>query len=97
MMKWRTKREPVTVTREITVTNELGLHARPAAEFARCANRFRSEITLIKDGQRYAATRLIEILRANIDQGGTALLEAHGVDAKAAVETLVELLGNLRD
>src|SRR6266404_7601945 len=85
----------IVVTREITVQNELGLHARPAAEFVRVANGFRAEITLIKDQQRFSASSLIDVLRANLDCGASAILEAHGVDAEEAAERLQKLLGEL--
>lgn len=81
-----------TASCEITVLNELGLHARPAAEFARRANAFRSEIWIVRDGKRYSAASLIEILRANLDQGATAVLEAKGRDAEEAVARLARLL-----
>jgi phosphocarrier protein len=71
----------IVVTREITVQNELGLHARPAAEFVRVANSFRAEITLIKDEQRFSASSLIDVLRANLDRGASAMLEARGADS----------------
>ncbi len=89
--------EPVTATREITITNELGLHARPAAEFVKCAIRFRAEISLLVNGARFSATSLIEILGANLDQGATATLEAHGPDAEEALDALVTLLRELRE
>jgi phosphotransferase system HPr-like phosphotransfer protein len=38
---------------------------------------------------------LIEVLRANLDCGANATLEAHGVDAEEAVERLQKLLGEL--
>src|SRR6267142_2803779 len=76
----------IVVTREITVQNELGLHARPAAEFVRVANSFRAEITLIKDEQRFSAASLIDVLRANLDRGATAMLEARGADAEAGMK-----------
>lgn len=97
MIRWRTKREPVSVSREITISNELGMHARPAAEFARKANSFRSQISLVIGGTRFAATSVIDILRANLERGATATLEAHGVDAEEAVNALARLLGELRD
>ena len=96
-MIFRRKREPVTAQRDVRVTNELGLHARPAAEFVKRANSFRSEIWIVKDGNRYPANSLIEILRANLDCGATATLEAHGVDAEAAVERLEKLLAEFRE
>jgi phosphocarrier protein HPr len=98
MLKWgRTKREPVTVTREVMVQNELGMHARPAAEFARKSNSFRSEMWLVKDGERFSATSVIDILRANLERGAKLTLEAHGVDAEEAVSALEKVLSELRD
>lgn len=92
MLLWGKKREPVTVRREITILNKFGMHARPAAEFVRRANSFRSEITLVKDDARFAATSLIDILRASLAQGSTLVIEAHGTDAEEAVKTMTQLL-----
>ena len=78
--------------------NELGLHARPAAEFVRRASGFRSEIWLVRqDGEKFSAASLIEVMRANLDQGATATLEAEGTDAEIAVERLAKLLRELKD
>lgn len=85
------------VSREIVVQNELGLHARPAAEFVRLANSFRAEITLIKDGERYSAASMIEVLQANLDCGACATLEARGIDAEEAVTRLEKLLEEFRN
>lgn len=97
MMRWASRREPVLASREVTISNELGMHARPAAEFARKAGSFRSDVALVKDGQRFSATSVIDILRANLERGATATLEANGPDAPDAVEALARLLGELRD
>ena len=97
MMLWRGKREPVRVTREITISNKHGFHARPAAEFVRRANSFRSEISLTKNGERFSATSLMDLLRGQFECGATATLEAYGVDAEAAVEALCEVLAKLRE
>ena len=91
-MKWREKRPSITVQREIEIVNEQGLHARPAAQFVKHAKGFRSEIWLIKDGQRYSAASLIELLRANVDCGAKLMLEASGSDAEEAVEQLARLV-----
>ena len=89
--------DATTVSREIKITNALGLHARPAAEFAKRANAFRSEVWIVKEGIRYSAASLIDILRANLDQGSIATLEATGRDAEAAIERLVQLLREFKD
>jgi phosphotransferase system HPr (HPr) family protein len=98
MLKWgRTKREPVTVSREVTVQNEMGMHARPAAEFARKANSFRSEIKMMRNGESFSATSVMDLMRANLERGAKLTLEAHGVDAEEAVAALEKVLSELRD
>ncbi len=96
MLHWRKRREPVMVTREIKILNRFGMHARPAAEFARRANSFRSAITLTNDGGRFSATSLIDILRAGLAQGSRLTIEAHGSDAEEAVDALTKLLEELQ-
>jgi phosphocarrier protein HPr len=91
-MRFGEKRAPVSAKREVHITNKLGLHARPAAEFVKRANSFRSEIWIVKGGKRYSAASLIDILRANLDCGATATIEARGVDAEEALERLEKLL-----
>jgi phosphotransferase system HPr (HPr) family protein len=86
-----------TSVRTVTIVNPLGLHARPAAEFAKHARAFRSEIWLVKDGQRYSAASLIDILRANLDQGATVTLEATGRDAEQALDRLAQVVAAFKD
>jgi phosphocarrier protein len=82
----------IAASREVVVRNKLGLHARPAAEFVRHAKSFRSEVWLVKEGQRYSAESLIDVLRANLDCGASVTLEARGADAEAALMRLEKLL-----
>ena len=96
-MTFREKRAPVSTRREVRITNKLGLHARPAAQFVKRARSFRSEIWVVKDGKRYSAASLIDILRANLDCGATATLEAHGVDAEEALERLERLVAEFHE
>jgi phosphocarrier protein HPr len=94
-MTFRQKRAPVSARREVRVTNKLGLHARPAAHFVKHVRTFRSEIWLVTAAGRYSGSSLIDVLRANLECGATATLEAHGVDAEEAVERLQKLVGEL--
>ena len=96
-MKFRLHREPVRASREITIMNELGLHARPAAEFVRRANAFRSDIWLVTENGRFSALSLIDVMRANLDRGAVATLEAHGTDAEEALDRLAKLVSGFRD
>jgi phosphocarrier protein HPr len=90
------KRNQILIRREIKIINELGLHARPAAEFISAANAFRSEIWILKGEERFSATSIIEVLTANLDCGDTATIEAKGPDAEEAVARLVKLVREFR-
>ena len=94
-MTFHKKRASVSARGEVRITNKLGLHARPAAQFVKQVRSFRSEIWLVTTAGRYSGSSLIDVLRANLDCGATATLEAHGVDAEEAVKQLQKLLGDL--
>lgn len=93
----RSPREIVRAAREIKIVNEMGLHARPAAEFVRHANAFRSEIWLVTASGRFSGLSLIDVMRANLDRGAAVRLEALGPDAEEAVERLARVVRELRD
>ena len=93
----RHKKARISAQREVRITNKLGLHARPAAQFVKRVRSFRSEIWVVKDSKRYSASSLIDILRANLDCGATATIEAHGVDADEALEELEKLLAEFHE
>jgi phosphocarrier protein HPr len=82
--------------REVKVLNKLGLHARPAAEFVRCAQKFDAEIKIRKDGETYSAASILDVLMANLDCGSAMLLIAEGPDAEPALQRLAELLEEFR-
>ena len=96
-MALRQKAEIQQVRKELTVLNELGLHARPAAQFVRCVQRYRSEIVLISKETRFHAGRLMDVMIANLDQGAVFTVEAEGPDAVEAVAALERLMVELRD
>ena len=71
-------------TREITVKNEVGLHA----------NEFKSGIWVEKEERRVNAKSLLGVLSLGIVQGTTITLIADGVDEKEAVDALADLIEN---
>ena len=82
-------------TREITVKNEVGLHARPATYFIHKANEFKSGIWVEKEERRVNAKSLLGVLSLGIMKGTTVTLIADGSDEKEAVDALAELIENL--
>ena len=86
-------------SREITVVNETGLHARPASDFVGLAGTFQSRIELQRVGEedRYNAKSIIMLMSLGLAEGEKAILSAHGVDEKEAVDALAELVANMKD
>lgn len=79
-------------TKEATVNNQVGLHARPATFFIQKANEFKSSIWVEKEERRVNAKSLLGVLSLGIVQGTVIQLIADGPDAEEAVEALAELL-----
>ena len=80
------------VTQEVTINNEVGLHARPATFFIQKANEFKSGIWVEKDERRVNAKSLLGVLSLGITKGTTITLLAAGSDEKEAVAALSELV-----
>lgn len=80
------------VTQEVTINNEVGLHARPATFFIQKANEFKSGIWVEEDERRVNAKSLLGVLSLGITKGTTITLLADGSDEKEAVAALSELV-----
>ena len=91
------KTKSLLIRREVKIVNELGLHARPAAEFVRAANVFRSQIWIIKGEERFSGKSIIEVLIANLNCGDTAVIEAEGPDSESAITGLAKLVSEFKD
>ena len=83
--------------KEFEIVNELGLHARPAAEFVRCVVRFKSTITICKGEENFSAASILGVLTANLNCGDRVVLEAVGPDEQEALNELGALLLRFRD
>jgi phosphocarrier protein len=75
-----------------TICNELGLHARPAAQFVRLASGFRSEIWLVRGEQAVNAKSIMGVMMLAAEHGATVLVRADGPDEAEAVAALVALV-----
>ena len=80
--------------KEVTINNQVGLHARPATFFIQKANEFKCSIWVEKDERRVNAKSLLGVLSLGIIKGTSVSLVADGADEKEAVETLVELVSS---
>lgn len=80
-------------TRTVRIVNRLGMHARPAAEFVKLAGRFRSRISVAKDGLEVNGKSIMGVLMLAAEQGSELLIRGEGDDAGDAVEALSSLVG----
>lgn len=80
------------VIREVTINNQVGLHARPATFFIQKANEFKSSIWIEKDERRVNAKSLLGVLSLGIVKGTSVNIIADGSDEEEAVDTLAELI-----
>ena len=83
--------------KDVTINNQVGLHARPATFFIQKANEFKSSIWVEREDRRVNAKSLLGVLSLGIIKGTTVSLIADGPDEEAAVEALVELVNTDSD
>ena len=84
----------MTVQAEFTVASELGLHARPAGEFAAVAGRFGAEVSVARAGSSewVSGRSVLSLLSLAASKGTRLVLRAEGADAEAAIAALGALL-----
>jgi len=82
----------VVVERQAPIVNSLGLHARPAAEFVKVANRFQANIAVSKDGLEVNGKSIMGMMMLAAECGSSLLIKADGDDAEAAVAALLALV-----
>ena len=80
------------VKREMTITSNIGLHARPATFFIQKANTFKSSVWIEKDERRVNAKSLLGVLSLGIAKGMVVTVIADGADENEAVDGLINLV-----
>jgi phosphocarrier protein len=80
------------ISRAVTVTNQLGLHARAAARFVHLATRFVSHIRVAREARVMDGKSIMGILLLAAARGTTITISADGQDEAAAVDALVRLV-----
>lgn len=76
----------------LEIKNELGMHARAATKFVQLANRFKSDVSIEKDGQEVNGKSIMGVLMLAAAKGTRILVKCQGDDARAALAALVELV-----
>ena len=68
-----------------TITDEIGIHARPAGMLAKKAKAFESSFTIAKGEKEAALTKLMAVMALGVKHGDTVTVKAEGADEEAAI------------
>ncbi len=82
------------VTKQITIINRLGLHARAAAKFITEAGQYSSTIQLVRNGQPANGKSIMEVMMLAASQGTELTLTTEGEDEVEAANALEALVNN---
>ena len=80
------------VEKKFVIKNKLGLHARPAALFVQTANRFKSEIEVLKGRQKVNGKSIMGIMTLAAGTGSAITVRASGEDAEEALAEISRLI-----
>lgn len=75
-----------------TITDPLGIHARPAGVLVKEAAKFKSEITIEKDGKKADAKKIFGLMGLGVKQGNTITVRVGGEDEEAAITAMEALI-----
>lgn len=84
-------------SRELTIQNRLGLHARPSAMLVKACSRFKSEIWVEKDGEQVNGKSIMGLMMLAAGLGSKLLVTCEGPDAERALIEIEEILGRKFD
>ena len=82
------------VSKTVKIANKLGLHARPSAKVVQTASKFKSEITLEKEGLEVNGKSIMGVMMLAAEMGAEIKISAKGQDEEEAVKALVEVIGS---
>lgn len=78
--------------KDFTILNKLGIHARPAAQFVKTANRFQADIFVEKDGEEIDGKSIMGLMMLAAGHGSVISVSAEGLDADAALTAIEDLI-----
>jgi phosphotransferase system HPr (HPr) family protein len=82
---------------QVTLPDDVDLHARPAASFVRTAMRFSAKVWVAAAEREVDAKSLLSVLALGARRGTSIRLRAEGEDAAAAITALATTVAQLRE
>jgi phosphocarrier protein len=82
------------ISKNLTILNKLGLHARAAAKLVALSNNFKSEIILVKDNKSADARSIMKLLMLSASKGSVLEVSITGKDQEEAMDSIEKLFLN---
>ena len=82
------------ISRNFTISNSLGLHARPSAQLTQTAGKFQSEVWIARNGRRVNAKSIMGVLMLAAGRGSTVTVDADGPDEAEAIAAVGALIAS---
>ncbi len=82
------------ISKDFTINNKLGLHARPSAQLTQVAGRYESEVFIAKNGRRVNAKSIMGVMMLAAGPGSTVTVDAEGSDEQQALDAIGELISS---
>lgn len=83
--------ETVVLEQEFIVTNQLGIHARVAAQIVKVASQFKSDVWISKSGNKVNGKSILDVMTLACPHGGKLQISVCGPDAPDALSALAVL------
>ncbi|MDZ7653823.1 MAG: HPr family phosphocarrier protein [Burkholderiaceae bacterium] len=80
------------IQRDFTISNRLGLHARPSAQLTQVASRYASEVWIARNGRRVNAKSIMGVLMLAAGKGALVTVDADGPDEQVALDAVGALI-----
>ena len=80
------------IREKIVILNENGLHALPASRFVKLAEKFKSDVKVMKDGVEVSGKSIMGILTLACEKGSKVTLTTKGQDEEQAMDVLRKIL-----
>jgi len=83
--------------KEFYITNEQGIHARPATLLVGRANQYKCDIKITFQGNTVDLKSIMGVLSLGISKGATVSIETDGADAEEAMNGLTKMINELNN
>lgn len=86
-----------TLSKELAIINQRGLHARASAKFVKCAEGFDANVNVSREGQTVPGTSIMGLMMLAASIGTSITVEVSGPQAEAAMQALENLVATKFD